>query len=58
MKEKNTPNAKKKEKIAENTFPKITETAELKYSFTLNAKFAIENEEIDEDEGIGRDGYA
>lgn len=45
-------------KIAENTFPKITETAELKYSLTLKTKFPNENEEIGEDDGKERDGYA
>lgn len=40
--------------MAEKTFPKMTETAELKYSLTLKAKFVIENE----DEGIeGDDGW-
>lgn len=44
-------------KIAEKTFPIITETAELKNSLTLNTKFPKENDEIDGYEGKYPDGY-
>lgn len=52
------PNAKKKVKIAENTFPITMETAELMKSLTLKTKFLNENEETSDDDCIKWDGYA
>lgn len=47
----NPPNAKKNVKIAENTFPIIVETANLKKSLALLIKSIIQNEEkIDNEE--------
>lgn len=54
---KNIPKAKKKVKIAEKTFPTITESAELKKSLTLKTKFANEKDEICEFDREIRDGY-
>lgn len=54
-----SPNAKKNVKIAENTFPIIVETANLKQSLALSIKSLIQNEDIiDEEEGKIFLGYA